>query len=175
MMTVQPTLRERSGQLYRRLLLLQRLFPRDEDDDGAMLGADDHSREASFGAAVREVLDELTEHARLVSLAPFPISEWRPGDSSDDERWRALTEVERREVRALVAGYERLIAWAEEATRCQLELSALVAVSGSAAGQLPVSPEHGTSSAVDYLKAERVRLGRFRQELSFVLRRQNDE
>jgi len=175
MTTALPTLRERSGQLYRRLLLLQRLFPPQEDGDASASGVDDESRDASFAAAIREVLDELTEHARLISLAPFPISQWRPGDRPDDERWRALTEVERREVRALVAAYERLISWAEEATRCQLELAALVAVSGNPAGHLPVSPEHGTRNAIDYLKAERVRVGRFCQELSFVLRRSNDE
>ncbi len=79
----------------------------------------------------------------------FPISEWQPGDGPDDERWLALTELERREVTSMVTGYESLIAWGE----------------AHANG-------HGRE-ATDYLKAERTRLGRFRQEMGFLERRRS--
>jgi hypothetical protein len=95
--------------------------------------------------AVSELLDELTEHAEILTSIPFPISEWQRGDGPDDERWRALTELERREVASMVAGYESLIAWGESSARSR--------------------------EATDYLKAERARLGRFRQEMGFLERR----
>jgi hypothetical protein len=171
MKKVEPTLKERAGRMYRRLLLLQRLFhASDEDDNGTEPGTDDRTRALAFGAAVREVLDELTEHARLVTSLPFPISEWRPGDGPDDERWRALTEVERREVASLVSGYENLISWAEdEVTRGQLQVASLVTVSGDSATLS--SPGHAlqrSNDAASYLKAERARIKRFRQDMGFL-------
>jgi hypothetical protein len=102
--------------MYRRLLLLQRLFqPPKDADEGDPPGTDDAARDMAVGAAVREVLDELTEHARLLTTIPFPLCEWRPGDAGDDQRWRALTEVERREMVSLVAGYDDLITWRNRA------------------------------------------------------------
>lgn len=173
MKRVEPTLKERAGRMYRQLLLLQRLFqPRLGDDDGAEPGPDDRARDRVFGAAVREVLDELTEHAQLVTSLPFPISEWRPGDASDDERWRALTAVERREVVSLVSGYENLISWAEdEVTRGQMEVASLVSVSGHSANQQPPGRSlQRASDAASYLKAERARIKRFRQDMGFLNR-----
>src|SRR5262245_58556563 len=130
MKRVEPSLRERAGRMYRRLLLLQRLFQPPREGEDEPLGTDDAARDMAVGAAVREVLDELTEHARLLTTIPFPLCEWRPGDPGDDERWRALTEVERREIVSLVAGYDDLITWAENMTSEEMELAALVEVSG---------------------------------------------
>jgi hypothetical protein len=91
------TLVERAGRVYRRLLLLRRLFQiSDETDDVEWLGTGDKAGDATLCSGVREVLDEVTEHARVLTTVPFPLRDWRPGDGSDDERWRALTEVERR-------------------------------------------------------------------------------
>ena len=172
MKSTEPTLRERSGRVYRRLLLLQRLFQfRPENDDAAGHGGDDRAREMAFAAAVREVLDELTEHARLLTSLPFPISEWRPGDTADDTRWRGLTEVERSEVLSLVSAYENLISWAEEVTRRELEATPLGTVSGRSA-EPSSRPLPRTTDAADYLKAERARLERFHQDMEFLGRRQ---
>ena len=171
MKAVEPSLKERAGLMYRRLLLLQHLFhARDEDPDTP--DRDECVADAELGAAVREVLDELTEHARLLTSIPSPISEWRPGDARDDERWRALTEVERREVLALASGYDNLITWAEQMADGQMELAALLEMSGeSVGGQRPPRLAGSPRDAVDYLKAERTRVARFRQEMRFLTRR----
>jgi hypothetical protein len=148
MKTVEPTLKERAGRMYRQLLILQRLFYRSrEADDVEWIAAGDSSRDVALCAAVSEILDELTEHAEILTTIPFPISEWQPGDGPDDERWRALTELERREVSSMVSGYEGLITWGESSARGR--------------------------EATDYLKAERTRLGRFREEMGFLERRRN--
>ena len=148
MKTVEPTLKERAGRVYRQLLILQRLFYRSrEADDVEWIAAGDRSRDVALCAAVSEILDELTEHAEIITTIPFPISEWQPGDGPDDERWRALTELERREVSSMVSGYEGLITWSESSARGR--------------------------EATDYLKAERTRLGRFREEMGFLERRRN--
>jgi hypothetical protein len=146
MKTVEPTLKERAGRMYRQLLILQRLFQRaQEADDVEWIGAADRSKDIALCAAVSEILDELADHAEILTTIPFPISEWQPGDGPDDERWRALTELERREVASMVSGYEGLITWSESSARGR--------------------------EATDYLKAERTRLGRFRQEMGFLERR----
>ena len=166
------SLQERANRMYRRLLLLQHLFqpPRDDGIDG--LESDDRGRNLALGAAVREVLDELTEHARLLTSIPFPISEWRPGDTRDDERWRALTEVERREMLSLVSGYDDLITWAEEMTGGHVELAALIeSGSTSMASQRGSRLPPSSRDATEYLKAERTRVSRFRQEMRFLNRR----
>jgi hypothetical protein len=148
MKTVEPTLKERAGRMYRQLLILQRLFYRSrEADDVEWMAASDHTRDVALCAAVSEILDELTEHAEVLTTIPFPISEWQPGDGPDDERWRALTELERREVASMVSGYEGLITWSESSARGR--------------------------EATEYLKAERTRLGRFREEMVFLERRRN--
>jgi len=148
MKTVEPSLKERAGRMYRQLLILQRLFYRSrEADDVEWIAAGDRSRDVALCAAVSEILDELTEHAEILTTIPFPISEWQPGDGPDDERWRALTELERREVSSIVSGYEGLITWSESSARGR--------------------------EATEYLKAERTRLGRFREEMGFLERRRN--
>jgi hypothetical protein len=148
MKTVEPTLKERAGRMYRQLVVLQRLFQRSrEADDVEWVGGGDRAKDIALCEAVIEVLDELTEHASILTSIPFPISEWQRGDGPDDERWRALTELERREVASMVSGYEGLITWGESTSRGR--------------------------EAIDYLKAERTRLGRFRQEMGFLERRRN--
>ena len=165
------SLQARANRMYRRLLLLQGLFhqPRDEESDGFDNG--DRERNLALGAAVREVLDELTEHAHLLTAVPFPISEWRPGDTRDHERWRALTEVERREILSLVSGYDNLIAWAERMTSERLELAALVEMTAASPAHPPSHVSESGSQAAEFLKAERTRLNRFRQEMLFLNRR----
>jgi hypothetical protein len=154
MKIAEPTLKERADHLYRRLLILQRLFQAAPDmDDAEWLEAGDRTRNVELCAGIREVLDELTEHARVLTSVPSPLGEWRPGDGPNDERWRALTELERREVLALVSGYESLIAWGEGVARAK------------------TSPE--MRDAVDYLGAERARLDRFHQEFGFLERRRS--
>ena len=115
---LEPTLKDRAGQLYRRLLLLQRLFrSASADDDPDVIDAGDKGRNIALNAAIRDVLDELAEHARILTMVPLPLNEWRLGDTPRDERWRALTELERREVLSIVSGYANLIAWAERMVR----------------------------------------------------------
>src|SRR5262249_38278024 len=97
--------------------------------------------------AVSEILTELTRHAEILTEIPFPICEWQPGDGPDDERWRALTELERRGGASVGAGHEGPSTGGETSAR------------GHDAG--------------DYLKAERTKLGRFRQEMGFLERRRN--
>jgi hypothetical protein len=150
MESVELTLKERAGRMYRQLLLLHQIFQRPSDSD-----ADWESTNASTTGlrdAIKEVIDELTDHAGIIMSAPFPISEWRPGDGPDDERWRALTEIERRELLALVSRYEDLIAWSEGASTRAV---------GAAL----------TYDATDYLQTQRVQLSRFRKDLTFLERR----
>jgi hypothetical protein len=151
----EPTLRERAGQLYRRLLLLQRLFrAASADDEADWMDASDKGRNIALCAAIRDVLDELTEHARVLTLIPVPLNEWRLGDGSQDERWRALTDLERREVLSLMSGYESLISWSE----------------GIVQGR---NQSQEMREAPEFLKAERTRLDRFRGDMSFLERRRN--
>jgi hypothetical protein len=148
MKTVEPTLKERAGRMYRQLVILQRLFQRShEADEADGIGTGDRAKDLALWSAMAEMIDELTDHAGILTSIPFPISEWQPGDESDDERWRALTELERREVASMVSGYEGLITWSESSARGR--------------------------EATDYLKAERTRLGRFREEMVFLERRRN--
>ena len=103
--TSEATLVERAGFLYRQLLLLQRVFPdMSEDTQSPPFGDDGDARSLCYG--VREVLNQLAEEARVLTTVPFPIGHWRPGDGADDERWRALTKIERREIASLLEGYE---------------------------------------------------------------------
>ena len=144
--TSEATLVERAGFLYRQLLLLQRVFP-DASEDARSLpfGDDGDARSLCYG--VREVLNQLAEEARVLTTVPLPIGHWRPGDTADDERWRALTEIERREVASMLAGYETLIALIER------------------------EPFRNTSEARETLQVERTRLTRFRQDMGFLDRR----
>jgi len=144
--TSEATLVERAGFLYRQLLLLQRVFP-DASEDARSLpfGDDGDARSLCYG--VREVLNQLAEEARVLATVPLPIGHWRPGDTADDERWRALTEIERREIASMLVGYETLIALMER------------------------EPFRNTSDAREILQVERTRLTRFRQDMGFLDRR----
>ena len=163
MKILEPTLKDRAAQIYSRLLLLQRLFPpTPADDDPDLMDAGDKGRSAALCAAIRDVLDELSEHARILTKVPLPLSEWRLGDSGQDERWRALTELERHEVLSMVTGYANLIAWGERLVR-------VGSLTGPGAAESPgrnLSQE--MREATEYLKAERVRLDRFRGEMGFL-------
>jgi len=168
------TLKERAAHVHRRLVLLQRVFqPSQETTDLECLGAASKADDPALSAGIRELLDELIDHVKALSTIPFPLSEWRPGDGSNDERWRALTEIERREVLALVSGYESLISWGETVMRSE----ASVVHAGGWSGSRPVVLMPGASSRemgslTDELKAARARVDRFRNEMHFLERRQ---
>ena|SRR5258705_2899324 len=145
--TSDATLSERAGHLYKQLLLLRRVFDGEGGDGSFPFTADDAETRALCGA-VRDVLDQLAIHARVLTTVPFPLKEWRPGDSPDDERWRALTEVERREMLSLVAAHENLIGILEREVLQGVEVE-----------------------THELLRVERARLARFRQEMPFLDRR----
>jgi hypothetical protein len=159
MRTVELTLKERADHIYSQLLLLQRLFAATSDDDVDWPGTGDKTRDLAYYAGVRTLIDGIVEHARILTAVPFPLSEWQPGDGPDDERWRALTDIERREVLAMVSAYESLISWSE----------------GLTASIRPVAAPQDRSTPADYLGTERERIGRFRQELRFLERRRGRE
>jgi hypothetical protein len=165
------TLVQRTGYLYRQLLLLQRLFQLSgENEDADWLGTGCQADALALCAGIREVLDELADQARMLTKIPYPLSEWRPGDGADDDRWRALTEVERREVLSLVTGYETLISWAEGLARPESDLAERTEPRGDADG-LARTARRNSLSTSDYLKEERSRIARFRQEMGFLDRR----
>jgi len=151
----QATLGQRVGYLYRHLLLIRRLFPAPDASDAAEgLASDGDAEAAAMRGAVREVLDDLAEQAQMLTTVPFPIREWQPGDGPDDERWRAITEVERREVLALVSAYDELIAWAERQAGPRFDVAA-----------------RDQTQATEYLQAERARVARFRNDMAFLEKR----
>jgi hypothetical protein len=166
----EPTLKDRAGQIYRRLLLLQRLFPAAPvDDDPDLMDSGDKGRNVVLCAAIRDVLDELAEHARILTMVPLPLSDWRLGDGPQDERWRALTELERREVLSMVSGYANLISWSERLVRG-------ASVTGPGVAENPGrNSSQEMREATEYLKTERVRLDRFRGEMGFLGRRRNGD
>ena len=175
MKTSEATLNQRTGYLYRRLLLLQRLFQAsDDNDDAEWLGTGDEAKDLALCASVREVLDDLTEQARVLTTIPLPIRDWRPGDGPDDERWRALTEVERRELLSLVSGYEALITWGEGLTCHGLD-SAEQTEPATDAVMHPRKPPRNSNGSAEYLKDEHARIARFRQEMGFLERRRIPE
>jgi hypothetical protein len=171
MKTSEATLVQRTSYLYRRLLLLQRLFQvSGENDDADWLGTTDQAKDLALCGGIREVLDDLAEQASVLTTIPYPIRDWRPGDDRNDERWHALTEVERREILSLVSGYEALISWAEGLTCHESDLGERLDPRGAAAGPPRTLPRNALSAA-DYLKDERSRVARFRQEMGFLERR----
>jgi hypothetical protein len=177
MKTVELTLNERAARMYRRLLILQRVFQPGQEGTDDWQADDDGGSDMGLSAAVREVLDELTEQARIFATIPYPISDWRPGDGSDDDRWRALTEVERREVLSIIVGYDALVAWSEDVARGQMEYAGLAArADADAVGRLPSTlPRMQTPrDALEYLKAERARIERVRQDLRFLEKRRTE-
>jgi len=175
MKNAEMTLKERAAHVHRRLVLLQRVFqPSHETTDLESLDVGSKAQDPALSAGIRELLDELIDHARTLSTIPFPLSEWRPGDGSNDERWRALTEIERREVLALVSGYETLISWGETVMNSE---GSSVAHAGAWRGSravvlMPGASSRETGSLMDELKAARARVDRFRNEMHFLERRQ---
>ena len=149
--TGEPTLRDRATRMYRRLIVLERLFQvavARQDDGESSKDGDDGERGIAFSEGVRELLGELVQDAKIVTLVPVPMAEWRPGDRPDDERWCPVTEVERREVMQLLSGYEALIA---------------------SGGALP-RPRDVPAQSVD-LAWHRLNVTRFKHEVSFVQNR----
>lgn len=165
------TLAERAGYLYRHLVLLRRLF-RGVDEEESL---DPAAREGPDGltllAAVRDVLDDLAGQAKVLTSVPFPLREWRPGDTADDERWRALTEIERRQVLSLVGGYENLVAWAEAHTADGQRPAARGDDSTSADFLDTVRRAREQTDPAEFLRLERTRLAQFRRDMRFLERR----
>jgi hypothetical protein len=166
---VEPTLKERVSYMYRLLVLLQQLFQVSRQiEDVEWLATGANSRDMALCTGVRELLEDLSKHAQILSAAPFPISDWRPGDGPDDARWRGLTEIEVREVLAMLSNYETLVAWAEKMTGPSPEFS------GRGASDNPVAIFQARSSAAlshdaaDYIKGQRAQIERFRRELGFL-------
>ncbi len=146
-----PALTDRAARMYRRLIVLERLFQvavAGRDDVESSEDGDDGERGIAFCEGVRELLGELVQDAKILTLVPLPMAEWRPGDRPDDERWCPVTEVERREVMQLLSGYEALIA------------------SGDA---LP-RPQDVPAQSVD-LAWHRLNVTRFKHEVRFVQNR----
>lgn len=151
MKTVEPTLKERVSYMYRLLVLLQQLFQVSRQvDDVEWLASGGASRDLALCSGIRELLEDLARHAQVLTSAPFPISDWRPGDGPDDARWRGLTEIEVREVLAMLSNYESLVAWGEKQTGFH--------------ARPPSAAAHDT----DYLKDQRAQIERFRRELGFL-------
>ncbi len=151
MKTVEPTLKERVSYMYRLLVLLQQLFQVSRQvEDVEWLASGSTSRDLALCTGIRELLEELAKHAQVITSAPFPISDWRPGDSPDDTRWRGLTEIEVREVLALLANYESLVTWGEKQTGFHAR------------------PPSAGAQDTEYLKEQRAQIERFRRELGFL-------
>ena len=171
MKTSEATLVQRTCYLYRRLLLLQRLFQASYvSDDAEWLGTGDEAKDLTLCDSIREVLDELTDQAKVLTMIPLPLRDWRPGDGPDDERWRALTEVERREVLSMVSGYEALITWSEGLLCHGFDAAERTEPDGDAAIHSRKPPRHPLGAS-ESLKDERARIARFRQEMGFLERR----
>jgi hypothetical protein len=169
-MSSDASLLDRAQRMHRRLVLLQSLFEAaPEGEDGGPEPAE-KSRSQALTAAIREILDGLTEDAHTLTTVPAPLSQWRPGDVAGDERWRPLTEIERRDVLALVASCEYLVSWGESFTEWVAGAGAQ-ALTGTTGLRLaaPVAPE--ITEATELLQAERARLNRFRHEMGFLERR----
>jgi hypothetical protein len=168
----EATLVQRAGYLYRHLLVLRRVFEgADENDGGDWLAAGGATEATALRDGIREMLLELTEQARILTTVPLPIREWRPGDGADDERWRALTEMERREVLSLVTGYENLIAWAEGQAHPRIEGGERHEQRGGDVVLALRKSQRDGNEATEYLKGERARVARFRQDMGFLDRR----
>ena len=169
MKTVEPILKERASYMYRLLVLLQQLFQvslQVEDVDWLATGGS--SRDLALCSGVRELLEDLAKHAQILTSAPFPISDWRPGDGPDDERWRGLTEIEAREVLAMLSNYENLVTWGERLTSNTADVVGQAAAGGPVVTLLPRSTPKVMHEAAAYLKDQRAQVERFRRELGFL-------
>ena len=142
--TTGPTLQERALRTHRRLLVLERVF---QKTDGLFQEREVNEAEAALCEGVREILAELAEDARVMSTVPLPFSEWRPDDGPLDERWRTISQLERREVSQLVRAYEDLIDYNE---------------------MLSIQRPTADRSGVD-VRRHRETVGRFKAEAAFLL------
>jgi hypothetical protein len=166
----EATLSERASYVYRKLLLLQRLFQVSTENENAdWIDAGDQTRNLELCSGILEVLDDIAEQARVLTTVPLPLPEWRPGDRADDERWRAFSEIERRELLSLLSSYADLITWCEAEIVSGDSLEGRGDEGGASVAVSRQSPRR--QEAVDHLKAERARLARFRQEAGFLDRR----
>ena len=105
--TVELTLSDRAAQMFRRLNVLERLFPVAADPrDVVVLSRAVMARNVRlrFAKASETLIGGLVQDARVLTSVPFPLADWRPGHAP---------EVERHEVLQLVRGYEGLIASCE--------------------------------------------------------------
>jgi hypothetical protein len=169
MKTVEPTLKERVSYMYRLLVLLQQIFQVSRQvEDVEWLATGANSRDLALCTGVRELLEDLAKHAQLLISAPFPISDWRPGDGPDDARWRGLTEIEVREVLAMLANYESLVAWAEKVAGVQAEFGSRAATDNSVAFFPARAAANGSHEAAEYVRDQRAQVERFRRELGFL-------
>ena len=167
MSATEPTLLERVNRMYRRLLLLQCLFEQHRSDDTGLIATGDSEKDTGLSLAISEVVNEVAGQARVLTCVPQPISDWRLGDGPDDDRWRGLTDLERRDLWSVVSGYENLLAWAEQfVNRASARDSQERA--GSALASAVVSME--IHEAVEHLEHERSRLSRLKQDVSFLER-----
>jgi len=169
MKTVEPTLKERVGYMYRLLVLLQQLFQVSRQvEDVEWLATGGSSRDLALCSGIRELLEDLAKHAYTLTSAPFPISDWRPGDGPDDARWRGLTEIEVREVLAMLSNYESLVAWAEKLAAGTAEVSGRTGTDNPVAIFQARSASPGPHDAAEFLKDQRAQIDRFRRELGFL-------
>ena len=179
MTPVEPTLKERASYMYRLLVLLQQLFQVSRQlEDVDWLATGSNSRDLALCAGVRELLEDLATHAQILTSTPFPVSDWRPGDSADDTRWRGLTEIEVREVLAMLANYESLVAWGEKVTANLPEPGSRATDTPVAIFQARAVPSPGAGvlhEGADYLKDQRAQIERFRRELAFLDKRRVPE
>ena len=166
---VEPTLKERVSYMYRLLVLLQQLFQVSRQiEDVEWLATGVNSRDLALCTGVRELLEDLSKHAQILTLAPFPISDWRPGDSADDARWRGLTEIEVREVLAMLSNYETLVSWAEKLTGAPAEFGGRSASDNAVAIFQARNSASLSHESADYIKSQRAQIERFRRELGFL-------
>jgi hypothetical protein len=155
--------------MYRLLVLLQQIFQVSRQvEDVEWLGTGANSRDLALCTGVRELLEDLAKHAHILTSAPFPISDWRPGDGPDDTRWRGLTEIEVREVLAMLANYESLVAWGEKVAGTSADFGSRAATDNSVAFFSPRASSNGSHEAAEYLKDQRAQVERFRRELGFL-------
>ncbi len=104
------TQRDRALRLYRRLLVLERVF---RNTNGTHHEQETSASEDSLREGIQSMLAELAEDARIVSTVPHPRSDRPQGDDHFDDRSEEerhpLSHLERREIQQIVRAYEELI------------------------------------------------------------------
>ena len=104
------TQRDRALRLYRRLLVLERVF---QNTNGTHHEQETSASEDSLREGIQGMLAELAEDARIVSTVPHPGSDRHQGDDHVDDRLdeerHSLSHLVRREIQQIVRSYEELI------------------------------------------------------------------